>query len=355
MRTVGAFQQVRDVWLAGNTRNAFSTSWDDVDRYRPSTPRDETYGKLPVEDKEQTDQYLAQILILMVEEYSQVASVVIAKEEQDKFFEKLTQLKQKVSTVPDISGRLVSLPQLKCEPPTGHEAQESDLEAYNRALNLLRHMSHITTNSWAGRYEKDNWDRSVTIDPSHIPTFMHYEPIVVAPKYTVAEALKARNMPEKKFILSWYTRKRDEEVKEYLKNNKDLPLPPLMGTIGLGDPRILNEPQYRDSIRIQCRCHENGLQLSAATLKFPPSKYDDEGEEYDVFSSDWDVICKALQEECKGSNEVHVRIKFELLDKESGHRLMETNMPLREMEDLLGLQDIVGRSRRSSHTIKQLK
>lgn len=80
MRAVRAFEQIRDVWLAGNIRETFSTSWDDVDRYRPSTPRDETYGKLSDLDKEQTDRYPAQILILMVEEYTQAAPVVVAKE-----------------------------------------------------------------------------------------------------------------------------------------------------------------------------------------------------------------------------------------------------------------------------------
>jgi hypothetical protein len=58
---------------------------------------------------------------------------------------------------------------------------------------------------------------------------MQYEPIVKAPKYTVAEALKARNMPEKKFLLPWSTLKRDDEAREYLKGNKDLPLPPQTG------------------------------------------------------------------------------------------------------------------------------
>lgn len=337
MRAVRAFEQIRNVWLPCNIRNTFSTSWDDVDRYKPSTPHDETYGKLSVEHKEQTDQYLAQILILMVEEYDQAAPIVVTKEEQDTFSEKLMQLKPKVSTVPDISGRLVHLPQMKCDPPAGHEAQESDLEAYNRALNLLRHMSHNTNNAWAGRYKEDDWDRSRAIDASYVPDFMHYEPIVKAPKYTVAEALKARNMSEKKFLLSWSTLKRDHEVKEYLKNNKDLPLPPMTGMPGLGDPRVLDALQYRDSIRFQCRCLENGLQFFAVKMRFPPSKHDDEGGEYDVFSSRWDDICKALQEEYSDGNEVHVQIKLCLLDKESGEELMESPRPLRELEELLGL------------------
>jgi hypothetical protein len=337
MRSVGAFEWIRDVWLRENIRSTFSTSWDDVNRYKPSSPRDETYGRLSVEAREQIDQYLAQILILMVEEYTQAAPIVVIKEQQDTFSEKLIQLKPKVSTVPDISGRLVHLPQMKCDPPAGHEAQESDLEAYNRALNLLRHMSHATNNAWISCSEKDIWDRSNAIDTSHVPDFMRYNPIVEAPKHTVAEALKAQNMPEKKILLSWSTLKRDNEVREYLRNNEDLPLPPVKGLLGLGNPRILNEPQYRDSIRVQYRCHENGLQFFAVTMRFPPSKHDDEGEEFDVFSSEWDEVYKALQKKYADGNEVHVRIKLCLLDKESDERLMESHTSLREMEELLGL------------------
>lgn len=329
MRAVRAFEQIRDAWLKGNIRETFSTSWNDVDRYRPSPPRDEAYGKLSDLDKEQTDQYLAQILILMVEEYTQAAPVVVAKEEHDEFSKKLIQLKSKIGAVPDISGRLVRLPQLKCEPPAGHTAQESDLEAYNRALNLLRHMSHTTNNAWASRYEKDNWDRTIAIDPALIPDFMHYTPIVVAPKYTVAEALKVGRFSEKKIILSWSLLKRDDEAREYLENNKGLPLPPLTGMLGLGDPRILDSLQYRDSLRVQCRCHENGLQLAAVKMSFPllKSRWKDEeldleGEEYDVFSSRWTEICKALQKDYPDSNEVHVQIKLQLLDSYSDEPLI---------------------------------
>lgn len=39
--------------------------------------------------------------------------------------------------------------------------------------------------------------------------FKHYNPIVVAPRYTVEEPLGAHNMSEKKFILSWSTSHKD--------------------------------------------------------------------------------------------------------------------------------------------------
>lgn len=251
MRAVVAFEWIRDVWLAGNVSKTFSTSWDDVDRYKPSTPRDETYGKLSVEDKAQTDQYLAQILILMVEEYNQAALIVVTTREQDAFSEKLIQLKPKVSTVPDISGRLIHLPQLKCEPPGGQKAQESDLEAYNCALNLLRHMSHTAKNAWAGRYENKDWDRSTAIHPSCIPEFMQYKLIVEAPEYTVTKALKMRNSSEKKFLLSWFTSNKDNEVKGYLETNNQLLLPATADITEIGDPCMFDCRQYRDSLRIQ--------------------------------------------------------------------------------------------------------
>jgi hypothetical protein len=61
MRAAGTFEEIRDVWLAGKFRKTFSASWNDVDRYSPSTPRDEAYRKLSVEDKQKTDQFFAQV------------------------------------------------------------------------------------------------------------------------------------------------------------------------------------------------------------------------------------------------------------------------------------------------------
>jgi hypothetical protein len=72
-------------------------------------------------------------------------------------------------------------------------------------------------------------------------------------------------------------------------------------------------------------------------MRFPPSKYDDEGEEFDVFSSQREEICEALPKEYSGSNEVHVRVKLCLLDKESNERIVESHTPLRELGELLGL------------------
>jgi hypothetical protein len=290
MRVVGAFEQIRDVWLADNIRNTFSLSWNDVEKYKPSATRGKAYGKLSVDDKEQTDQYLAQILILMVEEYSQAASVTVAREEYETFSTKLKQLKQKVSAVPDIIGRQVHSPRLKIEPPEGRKPQESDLEPYNRALNLLRHMSHITNNAWAGRYEKGFWDRANAVYPIYIPDFMHFEPIVVAPKYTVAETLKAKRMAEKKIILSWATARKDDEAHEYIKANYQLPFPPLTGVIGLGDPRVLDHLQYRDSLRIS--------RLTTHAVPLP-------GERTPAESSDDDIPAYRTRRRWKGVRSSH--------------------------------------------------
>ena len=166
---------------------------------------------------------------------------------------------------------------------------------------------------------------------------MHYQPIVVAPKYTVAEALEAGNMSEKKFILSWTTSKKDEEVREYIKNNSELPFPAKTGIVGLGDPRILDCEQYRDSLRLQFRCHETGLQLKTATMVFPPTKPDEDEGGYDLFSSDWDMLCMGLEEERPVGYEAKVEVRLQLLDKENDEPVFESNTPTLELRQLLGL------------------
>jgi hypothetical protein len=113
MRITGALEQIRDVWLSGNARNTFSTSFENLERLRKNVPHGrKTALETSAVGKEAKDQYLAQILILMVEEFS-LATPTVCGKEQKKYADQLMGFKDKISSVPEIAGRLVPWPQME--------------------------------------------------------------------------------------------------------------------------------------------------------------------------------------------------------------------------------------------------
>jgi hypothetical protein len=231
LRAVGAFERVRDIWLRGNVRSTFPTSWDDVDRHKPSRPRDETYSKLSVEDKAQKDQYLAQILILIVEEYTQAAPIVVIEARRSNTHSPKISYSSSQRAVPCRTS-LADWYVCHRRSVTHQQAMKRKNQTSRRttALSIFSDTCPTPVTTHGPAVMKS----TIGINPKRsmhhtFPDFVQYEPIVKAPKYTVAEALKARNMPEKKFLLPWSTLERDDEAREYLKGNKDLPLPPQTG------------------------------------------------------------------------------------------------------------------------------
>jgi hypothetical protein len=343
MRITGALEQIRDVWLSGNARNTFSTSFENLERLRQSVPIGKrTAPELSVVDKEAKDQYLAQILISMVEEFS-LATPITCGEEQKKYANQLVDLKGKIKSVPEITGRSVPWPQMEFP-----DAQESDLERYNRAWNLLRHMHYTTGNVWPSRFEKGVWDRPNPVDTSYIPEFMRPKP--VAPALASAADIYRTKVPfpaKRVFILEWVIPRKNHELKQYFEANPHLPFLDKKGVRGVGDPHVLDPKQYRDSVRRQYQCDENGLQLQAITMTFPETRPDRDPDEYNVAMVDWDTLRAALEKPYP-SNVVTVKVKLRLLEKVSDERLMESNKPLPRLEDMAlgveesGCMDVIG-------------
>jgi hypothetical protein len=329
MSITGPLEQIRDIWLDGNARNTFSTSFENLERLRQSVPAGKrTAPETAVEDKGAKDQYLAQILILMVEEFS-LATPITCGEEQKKYANQLVGLKEKIKSVPEITGQSVPWPQMEFL-----EAQESDLERYNRAWNLLRHMYYTIGKVWSSRFEKGVWDRPNPVDPSYIPEFMR--PKTVQPARQSAAAIYRAKVPcpaKRVFMLEWVVHGKDHKLKHYLEANPHLPFPDKAGIRGIGDPRCLDEHQYRDRIRQQLRCAENGLQSRAVSMHFPETRPDRDGDEYDVFQVRWDVLRRALEKDY-GSDLVVVEVKLHVVNEENNQRVLESSEPPMQLEDM---------------------
>jgi hypothetical protein len=335
MRITSALEQIRDVWLGGNAHKIFSISFENLERLRKNVPPGrKTALETSVVDKEAKDQYLAQILILMVEEFS-LAIPTVSGEEQKKYADQLMGFKDKISSVPEIAGRLVTWPQMKFP-----KAQESDLERYNRAWNLLRHMHYTTGNVWSSRFEKGVWDRPNPVDPSYVPEFMR--PKVKASAHQSAADIYRAKVPfpaKRVFMLGWVVHEKEHNLTQYLEAKPHLPFPDKTGIRGIGDPRCLDEHQYRDSIRQQLRCAENGLQLRAVSMRFPETRPDRDGDEYDLYQVRWDFLRRALEKDY-GSDLVVVEVKLRVLEKESNERLLESIEPPVQLEDIaFGMED----------------
>jgi hypothetical protein len=280
----------------------------------------------------------------MVEEFSPATPTVCGKK-QKKYADQLMRLKENIKSVPEITGRSVPWPQMKFS-----EAQKSDLERYNRAWNLLRHMHYTTGNVRSSRFEKGVWDRPNPVDLSYVPEFIRPKPVAPVPA-SAADIYRAKvPFPAKRvFMLEWVIYEKDHKLKQYLEANPHLPFPDKTGIRGIGDPRCLDEHQYRDSIRQQLRCAENGLQLRAVSMRFPETRPDRDGDEYDVFQVRWDFLRCALEKDYR-SDLVVVEVKLRVLERESNERLLESIEQPLQLEDIaFGMEestraDGIGRS-----------
>lgn len=72
-------------------------------------------------------------------------------------------------------------------------------------------------------------------------------------------------------------------------------------------------------------------------MTFPPTKPDRDGAEYDLFSSDWDLLCEALEKKYLAGHEVKVNVKLRLLDEENDEPVFESTTSPSELRQLLGL------------------
>ncbi|KAI7512920.1 hypothetical protein KC347_g2018 [Hortaea werneckii] len=113
---------------------------------------------------------LAHVIIIFVEEVSALDSeVLVNAEEQQECITRLTaEFGNMCTNPPDLSGETVKIPKLKTD------FEESELEKFNRTLNLLKYLSPAVNSR--SRFEKGleskGRQESVRVEPVYVPMWM---------------------------------------------------------------------------------------------------------------------------------------------------------------------------------------
>ncbi|KAI6832307.1 hypothetical protein KC332_g6708 [Hortaea werneckii] len=203
---------------------------------------------------------LAHVIIIFVEEVSALdPGVLVNLEEQQECITKLTAEFGTMCTIPpDLSGETVKIPKLKtC-------FEESELEEFNRALNLLKHFSLA---------------ESVRVELVYVPMWMR-DPSKTQPKIQTPEADKHKSLVEIPIKLE--LKKKSGPAEDQAK------VQDCNGYLGEGG---INTDDFKKLAAI--RCVEHNLQLSSVSMTVPPANPNDEEaapKRFDLFTCDWELL-----------------------------------------------------------------
>ncbi|KAK4935684.1 hypothetical protein LTR10_023305 [Elasticomyces elasticus] len=140
-------------------------------------------------------------------------------------------------------------------PVFGPLENESQLEAYNRAFQLLNHYEYLSITKRSERLLGDNFENN----PAVKPRFM-------IPNYPVF--LPTYNRDE--FQCIWVNKSQYQEQHP----QKAMPKSPFR----LLDPRVWNDHQMRDYVRHRLDCRRLGLDIQRFTVKHGENEYDSRSE-----------------------------------------------------------------------------
>lgn len=133
------------------------------------------------------------------------------------------------------------------------------------------------------------------------------------------------------------------QLEEYLDEN-GIVLPAAMEC--KSDPRLLNQIQFRDSVRQHYDCVKHKLQIATAVMIVPAPADDPNSYEwsYRLFTCDWDLVRKDLDSTFRPGNEpypnvVKVEVRLRLLDTENDERVYESLDGPPPLYDMLPLQN----------------
>lgn len=193
---------------------------------------------------------LAHVIIIFVEETSALdPEVLVNSEEQQECITRLTAgFGTMCTNPPNLSGETVKVPKLKTD------FKESELERFNRALNLLKYFSLVVNSRsrYKTRFESENWQESVRIEPVYVPMWM--QDLSKTPlQIQVPEADKHKSLV--KIPIKLELKKKGGPVEERAKvqecndyiEEEGIKIRPSQDAHG--DPRVHNQMQFRDSIR----------------------------------------------------------------------------------------------------------
>lgn len=280
---------------------------------------------------------LAHVIIIFVEETSALDPEVLVNAEEQR--ECITRLTAGFGTMcinpPDLSGETVKVPKLKTD------FKESELEKFNRALNLLKYFSLVVNSRsrYKTRFESENWQESVRVEPVYVPMWM--QDLSNPPlKIQTTEADKHKSLVKIPIKLELKKkggpaeeRAKVQECNEYMEEEGIIIDPSIDAH---GDPRVHSQVQFRDSIRHQMQCLEHNLQLSSVSMSIPPANPDDEEaeeKEYDLFDCDWEDLRAELRSTFGDgtaknvTSTITVEVRLRRLDVDSKEAVMECKRP----------------------------
>lgn len=133
------------------------------------------------------------------------------------------------------------------------------------------------------------------------------------------------NLPPRRFRLQWDRNGQtadDKALEAYLEAKEDeLDLPnPVMNADG--DPRVHNAVEFRNSIRVQCKCSTNRMQIAKLTMRIWPEG-GGEGSKpgiWNLLDCDWEYLVDDLR---TSSEMVEMKAKLRVL-REGEEVVMES-------------------------------
>ncbi|KAI6910363.1 hypothetical protein KC318_g1570 [Hortaea werneckii] len=322
-------EQIRDRYLK-NRKADFPL--DSLDKYKVVEKPEYTTKEALVRNKR-----LAHVIIIFVEETSALdPEVLVNSEEQQEYITRLTaEFGTMCTNPPDLSGETVKVPKLKTD------FKETELEKFNRALNLLKYFSLVVNSRsrYKTRFESKNWQESVRVEPVYVPMWMQ-DLSKTSLKIQDTEADKHKSLVKipiklelKKKGGSAEERAKVQECNEYMEEEGIIIDP---SQDAHGDPRVHSQMQFRDSIRHQMQCLEHNLQLSSVSMSIPPANPDDEEaeeKEYDLFDCDWEDLRAELRSTFGDgtaknvTSTITVDVRLRRLDVDSKEAAMECKRP----------------------------
>jgi hypothetical protein len=307
-------------------RVGFPPQLDELGRYEMPGEKKDSYSE---EENVQRVRYLAHILIVMVDLWGNSGGEPVEeiddegdhdsayfRHELERIYAHIEHVPYPSTNAPVIRPRLIR---------DDFEEKESDLEPYNRAWNLLKYFKYVTGSKdhWkSGFGDSETWDRSTIITTPSIPDWMRgASPAPTLPPLANAHA----NLPPRRIKLRWDRNGQaadDKALEAYLEANEDeLDLPnPVMNADG--DPRVHNEFEFRDRIRLQYECETNRMQIAKLTMRIWPEGSGDGGKPgiWNLLTCDWSYLVDDLR---TSSEQVEVKVKLRLL-KEGEEVVMES-------------------------------
>lgn len=338
VRVKAVLASIRDNFLTSNQQDTYPTAFAHLGKYQVADDFDR-------EDKEtrvMREKHMAHILVIMVAECESLgdgAEVAVHAELQKNFSQQLQQTLRPGQIVPAILSTTIAWPQLIAE----GLYEESALEPYNRAHNLLNYFRFLASSEerWRNRFASPTWAQQTMVTEQYIPPWMRPRPTVEPAMHFDTEALAALEPLD-----LWLLHKpkggdqaHQDALREHLRaewHEGRENLPKLLRADA--DPRACSEEYFRDTIRQQFDCEGWKIQLLDLTVEVSAHGNEDDVT-LDLLTGDWLDFLDAIVEVGSSASFV-IEVRFTPLQE--GEALYESSESPPRMQELVkSYEDII--------------